>query len=374
MKFELTGYNIDNLLRTLYIRKVTLFNVERKGNIVSFEILDKDKNKVRRQIANFKVKETLGFYKRLPKIILANVGVLLGVFVGVIFSIFASSFTWQILVYGTKDLTNGEIIKVLNENGVKKGKINFQSSEEIENILLNNYDRIAQVSVIKKGTAIIINLSEKLVYSEGEFQPIIAKYNGIIKSVNIITGTTNVKVGDYVNSGDVLVLPFNINANGEKVSVKPLAEIKAEMFIFGKCEINRVEQALVRTGKTKKVYQYRFNNKNLFYGKNKNSFALFETNVYNENISDLLPLNRDVYVHYELKKVQIEHDFEEEKSQLLEKSKNLACKSLPSGEILNETNETSVIGDTMFACTTITVLGVINDWHFWFNRLRKRFD
>ena len=51
----------------------------------------------------------------------------------------------------------------------------------------------------------------------------------------------------------------------------------------------------------------------------------------------------------------------EEKLKLLEKSKNLAYKLLPSGEILNETNETSVIGDTMFACTTITVLGVIND-------------
>ena len=48
------------------------------------------------------------------------------------------------------------------------------------------------------------------------------KYSGIIKEINIITGTTNVKVGDYVNVGDVLVLPFNINANGEKVyDLKP---------------------------------------------------------------------------------------------------------------------------------------------------------
>ena len=59
---------------------------------------------------------------------------------------------------------------------------------------MNNYDRIAQVSVIREGTAIIINLSEKLVYTEVEFQPIIAKYSGIIKDIKVITGTINVNV------------------------------------------------------------------------------------------------------------------------------------------------------------------------------------
>ena len=59
MKFDLIGYNIDNLLKTLYIKKVTLFNVEKTGrNQVSFEILDKDYKKVKRHIVNFKAKQT----------------------------------------------------------------------------------------------------------------------------------------------------------------------------------------------------------------------------------------------------------------------------------------------------------------------------
>ena len=360
MKIDLTGYNIDNLLKILYIKKIKLFNiVKHDHNKVSFEILDKDHKKVKRYIANFKVKQTLSNFKQIPKLLLKNLGVIIGCFLGVLFGIFVSNYTWQIQVYGTKDLSKSEIISVLKENGVSVGKINHQTSEEIENILINKYDRIAQVSVIRKGTAIIINLSEKLVYVEGEFEPIIAKHSGIIKNINIITGTTNVKVGDYVNAGDILVLPFNINANGEKVSVNPLAEIKAEIFVVGKCEINKTETKLVRTGKSTTICNYKFKNKKLFSGKNKNSFALFETVVYNENISDLIPLKREVIVCYELAETQITNNFEEKKQSLIEESVKIAYSNLPVGEILSENTKTNIINDTMFAITTITVYGII---------------
>ena len=171
-------------------------------------------------------------------------------------------------------------------------------------------------------------------YIEEEFQPITAKYSGIIKDIKIITGTTNIKIGDYVNVGDILVLPFNINANGEKVSVRPLAEIKAEIYVVSKCEMNKVETKLVRTGKTTTTYDYKFKNKKLFSSKNKNSFALFETVVYNENISDLLPLNRDVCVHYELAEVEVINDFDKEKQNLIDESVEKAYGNLPVGEIL----------------------------------------
>lgn len=360
MKFNLTGYNIDNLLKTLYLKKVALFNVEKNGrNQVSFEILDKDYNKVKRHIVNFKVKKTLSSFKRFPKFLLANIWVVIGCFIGVLFGIFASQYTWQIKIFGTKNLNQSEILAVLKENGVEKGKINNKSSEYIEEVLLNKYDRIAQVSVAKVGTAIIINLSEKLVYSALEFQPITAKYCGIIKEINVVTGTINVKIGDYVNVGDVLVLPFNINADGEKINVNPLAEIKAEILITAKCEINKIEQVLTRTGKTKKVYKYKLKNLDLFYGNSKNSFALFEVNMYNENISDLIPLRREVYVYYELELQNIERNFEKEQDNLIQKSKDLAYENLPLGEIVSEKTDCSIVGDKMFALTTISVYGII---------------
>ena len=186
MRFELHGYDLDNLIKKLYLKKVTLYNLIKHTNEhLSFEIDDKDEKKVKRYIANFKVNRSLSKIKRIPKVIATNVGILLGVFIGIIFAIFVSNYTWQIRIYGTIELNEADIVQVLKDNGISTGKINLTSSEEIENILLNNYDRIAQVSVIKHGTAIIINLSEKLVYTETEYEPIIAKFNGLVTDVNI---------------------------------------------------------------------------------------------------------------------------------------------------------------------------------------------
>ncbi len=363
MKFNLSGYNISNILRSLHVKKVKIYNLKYHSlNDVEFEVEDKDIKKVKRQIANVKFKQTPRKIKNIKKYILLNLGLILGVFFGSIASIFLSNYTWQIIVYGTQELSVSEIESVLKQNGVCKGKINTQTSEEIETILLNNYDRIAQVSVIKQGSAIIINLSEKLIYNDAQYLPICATYSGVITEIDIVTGTNNVKVGDFVHAGDVLVLPYNINSNGEKVSVKPIAQIKATMFISSKCELNKTDTILQRTGRTLTEYKYKIFNKNLFSGKIKNSFALFETDVYNENVSDLLPLTRDVVTYYELTQVKIENDFEKEKQNLIDKSINLAYASLPVyEEKFNEKSEVLIINNKMFASTTITITGIIHD-------------
>ena len=330
MKFNLKGYNTNNLLKTLYIKKIPLHNVVMLShNQVSFETDEKYENKIKRYIKNFDVEKTPKLFKRFPKFIYANLGIILAVFFGILFFIFVSNFTWKISIYGTKDLTEQDIIQVLKNNGVKTGKINLQSSEDIETILLNNYDRIAQVSVIKKGTHIIINLSEKLVYVEEKFEPLIANYSGIITDINVITGTINVKIGDYVNKGDVLVLPFNINANGEQISVKPIAQIKAKIFLIYTNKIKQQEIVLKRTNKTSICYAYKLFNFKLFKGKNKNKFKHFETEIKTENVSSLVPLKRDVIKYYELAPTTISHNLEQEKTKAEEEALKESYKLLP---------------------------------------------
>lgn len=362
MKFEVEGFNLDELIKVLYRKKIPLKNVVMSDNShISFEADDRFEAKVKRYILNYKVKTNLSKIKQMPKFFLANLGIVLGVFFGSLFFIFASNFTWQIKVYGTDELSPNEILQVLEDNGVKVGKINLATREEIETILLNNYDRIAQVSVIKQGTAIIINLSEKLVYEDNSFEPIVAKYSGIITEVNIKTGTTNVKVGDYVNVGDVLVLPFNLNADGEKINVQPLAEIKAKIFVVGGCSLSEEEYVLQPTGKVTIEYKYSLFGFNIFSGKNKNSFAQFETKVYNENVSDLVPLKRQKVVYYELAVATVRHNLSAEEEGLKQKSYSLALEKLPSAyELIDEQTTTTLIDNTLRATTILTIVGIIN--------------
>lgn len=362
MKYNLTGYNIDNLLKTLYLKKFSLSNIERKGhNVVSFEIPDNQAKKVKKYITNFKGQQIAGFFKRLPKLILTNISLLIAVFVGALFFAFSSNYIWQIRIFGTKDLDPNEIISLLEQNGVKKGKLNLKSTEEIETILLENYNRLAQVSVIKQGSAIIINLSEKLVYTQQTYQAITAKYSGIITKINIITGTTNIKVGDYVNVGDSLVLPFNLDKDGNKISVNPMAEIEAKMFVMGSAKLDKNGTILTRTGNKQIVYDYFIFNKHIFSGKNKNSFALFENVSYNNFVSDVLPLVRRTTEFYELKLTPITYDFEAEKQALIEQSRQNAVEALPAEYLEIETaQKTEIVGETMYAYTTYTIKGRIN--------------
>lgn len=362
MKYELKGYNSNNLIKTLVNKKIKIYNLNFKSkNEFSFEILEKDAKKAKKYIKNYKFKQNFTKFKNFSNFLIANLGVILACFFGGIFYIFSSAYTWQIQVYGTEDLTKQDILNVLKQNNIKTGKINLISTEEIETILLNNYDKIAQVSVIKQGTAIIINLSEKLVYSNNEYQPLTAKASGIITDIKIITGTTNVRVGDFVNEGDVLVLPFNINKDGTKINVKPLAEITAKIFVVGKSELNKTEYALVKTGKTTKTYQYKLKKLNLFSGKSKNSFALFETVVYNENISGLVPLCRTVTVFYELKQVEIENNLIKKQTEVEQASLTNAQSKLIAGTILDQTTKTEITDSKLTSISTITVLGIIND-------------
>ena len=363
MKFNLKGYGLDNILRVLNAKNVKIYNLlYLDKNNIEFEVDDKNAKKVRRQIANVHYTQTPRKIKNYKKYLIANIGLILGAFIGILVSIFMSNFTWQIIIYGTKDLTQTEILNVLEQNGIKKGEINLEASKDIENILINNYDRIAQVSVIKEGTAIIINISEKLVYKNAEFKPICAKFSGIIKEINVTTGTNVVKVGDFVNTGDILVLPYNIDKNGLKINVKPIAEISGTMFVVGKAELNQTETVLQPTGRITKEYKYKIFDKNIFSGKNKNSFALFKTVVYNENVSSLIPLTRDVVVYHELKQVEKTYNFDEEKENLKQISVNLAYQNLPIyQEMLNEETDISIIENKMFAITTLTITGVIHD-------------
>lgn len=363
MKYELNGYNIDNLLKTLYNKKIPLLNVERMAQTqVKFELPDKYDKKAQKYITNFKGEKTPSFIKRLPKLMLTHIGLIVAIFVGSLFYFFSSNYIWQIKIFGIKNLTEADIIDVLEQNGVKTGKINLKSSKEIETILLENYNRIAQVSVIRQGTTIVINLSEKLVYDEQIYEPITANHSGIITNINLVTGTTNVKIGDFVNAGDILVFPFNLDKQGNKISVKPMAEIKANIFIIGSAQMQKTETILARTGKQQIVYDYYIFGKHIFSGRNKNSFALFENVSYNENVSRLLPIKRTATCFYELAPTEISHDFDAEKQILIEKSQQNAYGLIKNTfDLLDETTKTEISGNTMYAYTTLTLQGQIND-------------
>lgn len=359
MKYELNGYNIDELIKTLHRKHFQIFNIVRRDvKNVEFEVSDSDAKKVKKYLLNFKVKQkATSIANRLRNFLYLNIGLLIACLVGVCFFAFSSSYIWQIKIYGNENLTQKEILRVLKNNGVSKGAKNLKSQKQIEDILLNNYNKLAQVSVSKVGTTILINISEKLIYEEVKYANLTAKHAGIVSSINVITGTSNVKVGDYVNVGDVLVLPFNFDSNGNKIFVQPIAEIKGEIYSITRTETPKHDKILIRSGRVLKSSKYYLKNKFLFENKSKKMFDIFETVVYNEDINRLIPLRRERVLCYELCEKVIEHDFDKEKQDIVKKCQDIAHDNRPFGDIVHEQTATMIVDNTLIVTTILTILG-----------------
>ena len=58
MKYELNGYNIDELIKTLHRKHFQIFNIVRRDvKTVEFEVSDSDAKKVKKYLLNFKIKK-----------------------------------------------------------------------------------------------------------------------------------------------------------------------------------------------------------------------------------------------------------------------------------------------------------------------------
>ena len=359
-KLNLKGVDLDRLLIKIYNQKIRIFNIKRPNhNEIEFIINNNDYQSIKRYLTSYEcVVEDIGL-KKIKKNFLNHISVFVCAVIIVFCAIFSSNFIWKIDINGTENLSKNEIVSLLADNGVKCGSQKFLSVVDIEKILLTN-NRIAQVSCYYRGTTLMINISEKLVYVPEDYPPIVAKYNGIITDYTLIKGTINFVKGEYVNKGDILVYPYIIDKNGNKVLVEPEAEINGKIFINEATTISEKQNILVKSGKTHTNYHIAYKRTNKIYNKDKNPFVFFETNVYNEYISSILPFVRQKVVYYELIEETKNNDFETLKpiceKECLDKA---LSKALDIGVVIDEYTHSVVVNDMLYTNATVECKGSI---------------
>lgn len=359
LKIKIKGLNIDSTLNRLSKKTTTIKDLKRPNyEELEFVIDKKEYPEIKKYIEPYdyeiedKSKKT---FIRIFASLLAVWGVMPII---LIFSIFASKFLWRIEINGLNNLTKQEILKVLKDNDIQRGKKIDKDTDVIEKALLT-IDRIAQCSCHFEGTTLMINISEKLVYTPKVYEPIKADYNGFITSLNVKKGTVNCKVGDFVRVGDILVMPFIIDKNGNSISVNPEAEIEGKIYISQTSMLERYEKVLVKSGKIKKEIRVCFTNKqknNISYLK---PFVFYEIKVYNTCISSVLPIIRQRLVFYELIEQTITNDLTEKQQSNEQASKEMAYSLLEENVILEENTMSIIANDVLFSTTTLVYNGSI---------------
>jgi sporulation protein YqfD len=240
---------------------------------------------------------------------------------------------------------------------------------KIERDLIENFEQISLVSCTIKGQTLIVNIKEKLHPNSifGDFLPIIADENCKIVDIYLVSGTANVKTGDYVKKGDVLIEPYFVDENGEKRNVEAKASIKAQVYNEGSsCHYDEYIETY-RTGKTIVTNELKLFGLSIYSNNNKVDFEKFDVEVGNVDLSKnmIMPFKLYKNVYYELKDRLVKSSFKEVEKQYVEKARKKAFENCNDcDKIIEEyytTKEMAGVTVVSYCVITEKEIGVYDD-------------
>jgi similar to stage IV sporulation protein len=134
----------------------------------------------------------------------------LGAVVFIILFILMTSFIWTIEVAGNQTIETELILNKLMEMGIKPGVLKFRiNTENVSNNIIMDIHELSWVSVVVKGTKVKVEVSEAVkrppIVPRNIPCDVVAAKDGVIKSIIVTAGIENVKAGDTVKKGQILI-------------------------------------------------------------------------------------------------------------------------------------------------------------------------
>ena len=209
VNISVEGYFIERFINICISKNILLWNMKRKkSSFLYTNIGMKDFRKMKEIAKITKCRVKIQRKRGLPfllnkykkrKIFAISLAVILLLIFG------TSNFVWNIEIVGNNTIETSEIMKDVNENGLKTGMIKqkINTKEVINNIRLKRND-IAWIGVNIKGTNAIVSIVEAdkkpEIIDENEYCNIVTRKDGIITKINVQNGTALVKEGDIVKN------------------------------------------------------------------------------------------------------------------------------------------------------------------------------
>lgn len=258
IRVKISGLNSGKILNKLIDDGVILKNVKQKQKYVVFEIDEKQEVKLKRICKTFHRK-----YEIISKNNFVNLVKNLKYFVGFAVSavlIISLVLSFNMYVYGvnissSSDFDISSVERLLKDNnivsGMKKNEIN---AKEIENLIIKTQSNVAGCVVKKKGNYLDVVIYPGVLKQERKDENIYSNYNAVITGVEIYAGQSDLKVGDVVQKGDLLIK----NNNGAS------GKITAKIYYSDYIIYNENQFKMTKTGKVQKSKYLKVFNKNLF--------------------------------------------------------------------------------------------------------------
>lgn len=210
--------------------------------------------------------------KKQISLVIGGVVFLIGLYI-------LSTYVWAIEISTGNNLSPFEVRKELKALGVapglRKGSLNVY---ELEEKLQGVNENILWIRARIEGSTLKVIIEEKInppANGEESNGDCVAKIGGEIKRVFVISGTSNIKPGDFVKEGDVLIKGVQGKEGGE-YEVPAKGTVIANTFYEKEMEVQISGSKLEKTGKRDKDIYLSLLGRKIYLKKAINSFEYYD--------------------------------------------------------------------------------------------------
>ena len=333
VRIVVEGYYIERFINICRNRNYMMWNIKKSNDvqlalnveIKNFKEICKIAKKTQCKV-KIKAKRGLPFllnkYKKRKLFALFLI-----VIVAIIF--FSSHFVWNIEIIEENGLEIENIMKDIQEAGltIGKSKKDIDTKEIINKVRLER-DDIAWMGIELKGTNAIVRLvkadEKPEIVNEDEYCNIVSDKNGVITKINAQDGTANVKVGDTVSVGDVLI---NGWMEGKYTGIRYVhakGEIEARVWYTMKKTFPYTTTEKQYTGNVETNYGIKMKNFKINFPKGVSKFKFYDT----IEIENKIRLFSNLYLPISVIKTTYQEYEEEKKIYSVEEAKNLGIQQI----------------------------------------------
>lgn len=345
---KVIGKKAEKLINIAMERKIPVWNVKRKKDYLIMSLtIDGYKElwyvcrKINIPIKIINKKGAPFLLNKLRRRKVFAIGLIL--FILTLYTL--SSFIWFIEVEGLETINSQEFFEVLNEHNLKRGTFKYNLDiDDLEQQLKLRFREIAWVSVNLVGTQAVVEVVEKDTADEIHIgaSNIIAKKDGVITKILVLSGQRAVDIGQTVAKNQVLVKGQIFNEQSRThMLVRSFAIVEGRIWYEGYGEALPRETIYHQTGKTSEVKYLSLFGKKIRISAKEIPFEKFDRK---ESIQSLrirtsrIPVKLITHTFFEVKGTEVKYNINEMERLAKDRAINEARRQVPEGiEIVNKT-------------------------------------
>lgn len=319
---RIEGLAMERLLNLALSNNIYLWDVKRLNYFgVEVSVSKKGLLDLEELIKKVGCKQSILSYKGLPfriEQLKKRKIFVLGFFLSFVLIFLLTSFIWKIDINGVEQTPKENIINLLNEHGVSSGSLRFKILEEdIELLLINNYNYFSFIDVQKKGVKLIIDIKEEAIPPEKVDRNypanIVARKKGVITKLIVRNGDVVAKVGQIVKENQLIISGVMESNNENYYMVHAEGEVLARVRYEAIVEEPILKKVEKETGNILTQKGLKIRNRGIKFIKDI-PYANYKEYIEEESLVDWnwidFPINIITYEYREIEIKEIKQDIE----------------------------------------------------------------